>query len=77
MITKEQLKKEVDKLPENLLEEAYALLKKVIFRNKKSIERRTGDDSRWKDWSENLQKFTPDYMSNREQPSNQSRESFD
>ena len=35
MITKEELKKEVDKLPDNLLEEVYALLKEIIVRKKK------------------------------------------
>ena len=30
MITKEELKKEVDKLPENLLDEVYALLKQLM-----------------------------------------------
>lgn len=35
MITKEELKKEVDKLPESLLEEVYALLKEIIERKKK------------------------------------------
>ena len=34
MITKEELKKEVDKLPENLVQEVYALLKKVILKKK-------------------------------------------
>jgi hypothetical protein len=29
MITKEELKKEVDRLPENLLEEVYSLLKRL------------------------------------------------
>ena len=35
MITKEELKKEVDKLPENLLDEVYALLKQVLKDDKK------------------------------------------
>ncbi len=36
MITKEELKKEVDNLPESLLEEVYALLKEIIGRKKKT-----------------------------------------
>lgn len=34
MITKEELKKEVDKLPDSLLDEVYALLKQVIRQRK-------------------------------------------
>jgi len=34
MITKEELKKEVDKLPDNLLEEVYALLKAATQKKK-------------------------------------------
>lgn len=34
MITKEELKSEVDKLPENLLDEVYAFLKRVIQQKK-------------------------------------------
>jgi len=30
MVTKEELKKEVDRLPESLIEEVYALLKRII-----------------------------------------------
>lgn len=30
MISKEELKREVDKLPENLLEEVYTLLKRFV-----------------------------------------------
>jgi hypothetical protein len=35
MITKEDIKKEVDRLPENLLEEVYVLLKRVVSKRKK------------------------------------------
>lgn len=34
MITKEELKKEVDKLPDSLLDEVYILLKQVIRQKK-------------------------------------------
>jgi hypothetical protein len=36
MISREELKKEVDKLPENLLDEVYAFLKRVILQKKTS-----------------------------------------
>ncbi len=72
MITKEELKKEVDKLPESLLEEAYALLKRIVLQRKGSIE-----ENDWKDWRQSLNKFSPDFMDSREQSANQTRESFD
>lgn len=34
MITKEEIKKEVDKLPDNLLETVYKLLKSMALRHK-------------------------------------------
>ena len=34
MVTKELVKREVDKLPENLLEEVYRLLKRVVNQKK-------------------------------------------
>lgn len=71
MITKEELKKEVDKLPESLLDEVYSLLKRITKQKKTGIK----DD--WNTWKNNLEKFTPDFMSIREQPSQPLRESFD
>lgn len=39
MISKEEIKKEVDKLPENLLEEVYNLLKRIVKQQpKKSLK---------------------------------------
>lgn len=35
MITKEKIKKEIDKLPDNLLDEVYSLLKKMLGKSKK------------------------------------------
>lgn len=35
MITKEELKKEVDQLPENLLDEVHVLLKKMTLEEKR------------------------------------------
>ncbi len=72
MITKEELKKEVDRLPESLLEEAYALLKRIVLQRKGSIEENT-----WKDWRQSLNKFSPDFMDSHEQSAHQTRESFD
>ena len=34
MVTREELKKEIDNLPENLLEELYTFLKKTIIKMK-------------------------------------------
>jgi hypothetical protein len=68
MVTKEQIKKEVDKIPDNLLDEAYTLLKKITFRTKRMT---------WKEWQNGLEKFTPDFMNTRDQPSGQMRDSFD
>ncbi len=66
MVTKEQIKKEVDKIPDNLLDEAYALLKKITFQTKRIT---------WKEWQNSLDKFTPDFMNSRNQPPVQIRES--
>jgi len=71
MVTKEELKKEVDRLPESLVEEVYSLLKKVL--KKKAHPR----ENNWNLWKNNLDKFTPDFMDNRNQSDYQSRESFD
>jgi len=67
MITKEQIKKEVDKIPDNLLEEAYSALKKIATRQK---------DFNWKTWEKNLEKFTSDFMNTRTQSLDSSRDSF-
>ena len=71
MITKEELKKEVDKLPESLLDEVYSLLKRITKHKKAGMK----DD--WNGWKNNLEKFTPDFMSIREQPIQPLRESLD
>jgi hypothetical protein len=73
VITKEELKREVDKIPENLLEEAYSLLKRVIGARKKPEE----VESHWNKWAENLKDFSQDFMVHRDQTIIQSRESFD
>ena len=73
MITKDELKKEVDKIPDNLLEEAYALLKRV---NQDKNKENQGL-ARWDSWKKNLENFSPDFMISRDQTIIQSRESFD
>lgn len=73
MISKEELKKEVDKIPDNLLEEAYALLKSVNRESKKENR----DPIGWSNWRKNLENFTADFMTSRDQTIIQSRESFD
>lgn len=40
MVTKEELKKEVDKLPDGLLDEVYALLKSITQKTK-------GENRKW------------------------------
>ena len=72
MVTKEELKKEVDKLPESLVEEVYALLQRVVLQKKAGIEKND-----WKNWENSLYKFTPDFMDSRELSAHQTRESFD
>ncbi len=73
VITKEELKKAVDKIPDNLLDEAYALLKRVIPQKKSDGL----DDHTWEAWTNSLEKFTIDFMDSREQEPHQIRESFD
>lgn len=73
MVTKDQLKKEVDKIPDNLLEEAYSLLKRV---NQDKNKENQGL-ARWDSWKTNLENFSADFMISRDQTIIQSRESFD
>lgn len=72
MVTKEELKKEVDRLPESLLDEVYALLKRLVLQKKAGTE-----EYNWTKWKQSLDKFTPDFMDSREQSTHQTRESFD
>ena len=72
MITKEQLKRELEKLQDNLLEEVYTLLQRVV--NRKDVTRNVVT---WENWRSNLNQFTPDFMSNRDQSTGQYRESLD
>ena len=56
MITKEHIKKEVDKLSESLLEEAYRLLKRVVDRNKEGKLKITLHDLKGQLDNKNLRK---------------------
>ena len=63
MISREKLKNEVDKIPDHLLEEAYALLKSLVNERKMTL-------MDWNDWEQNLKNFSNDFMVNRNQPFN-------
>lgn len=66
MATKEEIKKEVDKLPANLLDEVHSYLKSV--RDKNSLSE---DEARrkWKEWWDDPETtFSPDFMNERVQP---------
>ena len=78
MVTKEEIKKEVDKLPNNILEEVYAYLKTVTDKkNTKPLTEKEIKDQ-WEKWWENLKNFSPDFMEERDQPTeHEVRESFD
>lgn len=73
MVTKDELKKEVDKIPDNLLGEVYTFLKSVNLGGRKENQ----DPAYWKNWEKNLGNFSPDFMISRDQTIIQSRESFD
>ncbi len=68
MVTKEQVKKEVDNIPDNFLEEAYSLLKKISTRKEKFD---------WETWKKNLENFPPDFMDTRTQPTDSPRDLFE
>jgi hypothetical protein len=74
MVTKEELKKEVDKLPDSLLDEVYILLKTML--RQKNTNRDNAQEG-WDSWKKNLEQFSQDFMNSRNQSSQQSRESFD
>jgi hypothetical protein len=59
MITKEQLKREIDNIPDSLLEDVYSFLLRM-----------SSDKSEfnWQDWEKRINEFSPDFMDNRNQP---------
>jgi hypothetical protein len=67
MVTKEQIKKEVDNLPENLLDEVHDFLISISEKNstKESEEEKR---NKWDAWWKNLEIFSPDFMNERIQP---------
>lgn len=75
MVTKEEIKREVDRLPENLLDEVYDYLKNVAGRRRTETSEEE-DRKRWDDWWDNLNNFSPDFMNERVQPPTQIRENM-
>ena len=68
MVTKEQVKKEIDNVPDGFLDGIFAF----VIRFTRAPKRIS-----WKEWRANLDKFTPDFMQNRNQLPNQLRDSFE
>ena len=78
MVTKEEIKKEVDNLPDNLLNEVYTFLKEVTERKSKKPLTDKEVRAHWGKWRKNLKNFSSDFMNERNQPTDQQvRESFD
>ncbi len=71
MITKDDLKNEVDNLPDSLLEDVYVALKRI------KLEQKTTEVMGWNKWKMNLDQFTPDFMAGERQQEYQIRESLD
>jgi uncharacterized protein HemX len=62
-MTTKKLKNEVDKLPDNLLEQVYAVLKNLTLQQIASV-----NDAGWAKWKNSLDSFTTDFMEVREHP---------
>ncbi len=75
MVTKEDIKKEVDNLPANLLDEVYSYLKNVSLISKKELSEEE-NKKRWEEWWDNLKNFSPDFMNERIQPPLEIRENM-
>jgi uncharacterized protein HemX len=75
MVTKEEIKREVDMLPENLLDEVYSYLKNVSHKDKKELSEEE-NRKKWKEWWDNLKNFSPDFMNERIQPPLETRENM-
>lgn len=75
MVTKEQIKKEVDNLPENLLDEVHDFL--ISISEKQTTEESEEEKrKKWDAWWKNLENFSPDFMSERIQPPLEKRENM-
>jgi hypothetical protein len=59
MITKEQVKKEIDNIPDSLLGDVYSFLLRISHRKK---------EFNWQNWEKGMNEFTPDFMDSRNQP---------
>jgi uncharacterized protein HemX len=75
MITKEEIKKEVDNLPNSLLDEVYSYLKNVSLISKEELSEEE-NKKRWEEWWDNLNNFSPDFMNERIQPPLEIRENM-
>jgi hypothetical protein len=76
MVTKEEIKKEVDNLPANLLDEVYSYLKNVSLSNKKELSE-VENRKRLEDWWNNPETTaSADFMNERNQPPVQIRENM-
>lgn len=74
MITREKIKKEVDNLPNNLLEEVFRFLKKISGKNIPRPANKSHEA--WEKWWEGLKNFSPDFMNERGQSKTQTRENL-
>jgi uncharacterized protein HemX len=75
MITKEKIKNEVDKLPDNLLTEVYNYLKTVARKDQTEVSEED-NKKKWEEWWDNLKNFSSDFMYERIQPPMQVRENM-
>jgi hypothetical protein len=67
MVTKEQIKKEVDNLPENLLDEVHDFLISISEKNS-TEESEEEKRKKWKEWWNNTETTAPaDFMTDRVQ----------
>jgi hypothetical protein len=74
MITKEEIKREVDNLPTNLLDEVYSYLKNVSLISKEELSEEE-NKKRWEEWWNNPETTaSADFMIERVQPPLEIRE---
>jgi hypothetical protein len=76
MVTKEEIKREVDNLPNNLLDEVYSYLKNVSLISKKELSEEEAR-RKCKDWWDDPETTaSSDFMNERNQPPVQIRENM-